>query len=435
MSFRIVVDFWQPAFHGLAEFGRPAWPPEPFRLSQALMAGCHRPFFDGEARSALQALTELGNPLIVAPAATEAHLPGTYTHRSGGPMGDKNITGRDLERILDMNVAGLAATNRTEKPRGQLLLDDCRVVYELSDPQKTVNVEALDRAARRVPYLGRSQDGCDITVTTDDVSMPSPLARSGVTAATYPAGRWSAVGGSGGKTRGWAANSCEWMDLNHAAWSGGSQLPPFSPEPYLTRLTYAVRKRPVPFEGGRVMVVPTKVAVPSPQIPAFMEQLTTSALPVFPCVVAGHRYADGRLCGVGIISDDPEQRRSVAVELQRRAGMSGGTPTLTSQTENAEYWQRSARRWSSATPLRAFPDERVADWTIAKEAEEVTGQQPTIAWFKTPQRPWHRVWPQPSDGLGLWWAELQFDEPVRGPLRLGRTVELGFGLFVPEAPR
>lgn len=270
-------------------------------------------------------------------------------------------------------------------------------------------------------------------MTTDDVPVPRPLARGRAAAATYPAGRWRPTDDFRGKTRGWAGASCEWMDTNHAAMTGGSRLPVFSPEPYLTRLSYAVRSGNIEPKPP-IVVVPTRDSVAAPRIPAFMEQLGALGLPIFPCVVAGHRYADGHLTGIGITGGEPEQLRAAAEELRRRSGMSVGPPSLTSRAQNPAYWQRSSTRWSSATPLRAFPDERVANWTVTEEAK-LTGQLPLITWSKTPRHPWQRVWPQPSDGLGLWWAELEFEEPIEGPLQLGRTTEGGFGLFVPEDPR
>lgn len=433
----VVVDFWSPAFHGLNRDGSPEWPPSPFRLAQALMAGCHRPTFDAQARAALESLTNLENPVITAPAAQQVRLPNTYTHRSGGPMEGEQMPSGKLEKILDLTVAGLTTANRTAKPESMVVLDDCRVVYEVDDPEEAVDTEALGHAALRVPYFGRSQDSCDITVSRAATTPGTSAERS---AMAYRLGdplgeRWYPRSDSRGAVRGWAANSCEWMDQNYESTTGGSQLPVFSPEPYITRLGY--RRGQLTDAGSRsVAVIPVADSIQSSGIPAFMR--TLGALPdhvtPFPCVVANHHHADGRLLGVGLCSDDGDALEDGLEILLARRDMVSRLDLVT-QALQPSYWERSSRYWCSATPLRAFPDDRVAQWVISRDMEQRLGQRPEITWSKSPIRPWQRAWPQPEDGLGAWWAEVAFPMAVSGPLTFGETREQGFGLFVPDGSR
>lgn len=428
---RITVDLWQPAFHGLDDRGGPEWPPSPFRLAQALMAGCHQPDVDGEARSALEALTALENPIIEAPTSTQARLPGTYTHRSGGPMEDKELGGAGLARVLDLSWAGLSTTNRTEKPQSCTLVDDCRLVYVVADPEGSVDAEALDRAARRVPYLGRSHDGCDLSVVASDGDGSGQPTGAGHVR-LVPSAR------SDGRTRGWSARSCAWMDHNHHLTASGSQLR-FSAEPYIARLRYAPASQAAPAARRSVVVVlPTRDPVPGPRVSALLRDLGPLPIRVFPCVVAGHPRADGRMRGVGLVAEAgsslAERLPEIALTLRQHSSFQDAE-ALGIRVLDPERWQRDATHWSSATPLRAFPDDRVARELVAREAEELTGMRPMVDVSPTPTRAWQQPWPQPPDGLGLWWVELEFPSVVQGPLILGRTQEEGFGLFVQQGVR
>lgn len=432
----ITVDFCQPVFSGLDQFNEPEWPPSPFRLAQALMAGCCRPTLDAGARTALEALTRLENPEIILPSARTAKLPGTFTHRSGGPMEGSETKGKPLERILDLTVAGLSATNRTEKPQGRTLLADTQLVFRVADPEHTVDVEALDRAAARVPYFGRSHDLCDVTVSRADVPGDGPKLPSGCEHLVPVVDSR----GTRGTTRGWAPNSCSWMDLNYATTTEGGQLPPFSPEPYLTRLTYR-RARSITRPSRRVAILELRRPVSSPQIPELLARvlgsadLTSLGVTAFPCVTAGHQHADGRLRGIGLFGDDSTQLREAVRRLRDSEELSSGPPDLVAKVVDPAYWERTSRHWVSATPLRGFPDIRVVDPLIRDEVKTTTGEFATIGWSNKPERRWQYPWRQPPDGHSLWWARLTFAQPVPGPLLFGRTTEKGFGLLVPEVGR
>lgn len=425
---RITVDLWQPYVHGLVADWTPEWPPAPFRLAQALIAGCHRPETDHDAVQAVRALTGLPNPEITVPAAREARLPTTYTHRTGGPM-EGTIAPIELKRLLDLPVAGLAASNRTAKPTRLMLLADTRLEFLVDDPDGTVDIDALDRAARLVPYFGRSQDGCDMSVTAvgpDEADPPKSVGRLRIVHGEFAAGTWVPRFDSRGATRGWAPNSCDWMDAQYAAVMGGSSLPTFSPEPYLTRLSYGAPAA-TEDQSSRHVVIATARPVQNHRIPEFLRALGPLPAGTFPCVVARHREASGQLVGIGMPLGSPQIET-----LREHADLRAEPPTLAVGALDPRVWEEQATTWCSATPLRAFPDQRVAEYVIGREANETLGAVPDFTWSTSPERPWHRRWSQPADGLRTWWVTLRFDRPVGGPLVLGATKNEGFGLFVPD---
>lgn len=423
-TIRITVDFWRPRFHGLRERGEPEWPPSPLRLAQAILSASHRPNFDAGARMAIESLTELPNPMITTPRVTTVALPSTYTHRTGGVNGSAN--GGDLKYILDLAVAGMSAVNLTAKPQGRVDLDDCEIVYDVDDPDESVDVEALDRAARRVPYLGRSQDGCDISVARVD------------TAAETSAGyltlepRYS----SAGTTRGWAPNSCEWMDINHQLMVDGWVRPPLAAESFMTRLSYR-SAHTSDSETAQVQCIGLGRSMPGGRSRKLMQDASKllEELPVqaFPCVDAGYRFADGKFRGIGLIagSADEEDLAEAVRRMHALNELSFDNPDLVSQALRPSFWTKASTSWASATPLRAFPDERVVDHFVRSELARVTGQTPlALAFSKEPSRRWQRRWSQPPDGLGLWWLEATFESRVQGPIVVGETKDQGFGLLV-----
>lgn len=426
----LVVDLWRPAFHGLDDRGRPTWPVSPWRLVGALQSACHLPEPDPEALTALRALTRLSNPVIHAPGHTTVLLPQTYTHRSGGPMDAKPADAGVIEDYLDLTVSGLATLNRVAKPTSYTALDGTRLVYEVQDPDATVDVEALDRAARRIPYLGRSHDGCDVTVKTGALSdLDDDLSDL---MALHP------VPDHQGRVRGWTDRTCDWMDVNHELTVSGSQVPAPSPESSLVRLLYLPTEvRPTP---TRVAVVPLATPVGPSGIGDFMASLDlrrhladlSDETQLFPAVFAGHPRADGRMLGLGVAVATTDRvgdaLRRVATVLRDHVG----SPIRTTRALSAAYWSASAARWTAATPLRAFPDVRVASEVVGAEVLERTGQAPRISWSRKPVWGWQRPRRQPPDGLDLWWPDLEFDDPVTGPLILGASKDLGFGVFVPE---
>lgn len=452
-TIRITVDFYQPRFHGLDVRGHLEWPPKPPRVAGALMAGCHLPTADPDAVAALRALTALPNPVIHAPRTWPAELPDTYTHRTGGPLKSSTLNVQGLGEYLDATLAGLSATNRVPKPTRHTVLGGCRVVYEVEDPRGTVDVAALDRAARRVPYLGRSQDACDISVRAferedhdADADAVTTAADDADDADPTPV-TWRPHVDAAGKHRGWSPTLCDWMDLNHEATVSGGQIPAPPIDPHLVRLTYTRVSHGTPPRRGTdaeapLVVVPFGRSLASHAVPRLFERLGIPALlaeapglVAFPAVFAGHEHADGALHGIGLAARDESVLSAAVARVSRERGQIDEERQRPLRTLEARTWLRSSTDWVSATPLRAFPDLRVASHVIGENVLRATGQAPTITWSKQPEEPWQSRWRQPPDGLDLWWAEIAFEEPVSGPLLLGASTDLGFGLFVPFVRR
>lgn len=422
----IVVDFFRPAFHGLDSRGRSEWPIAPWRLLGALLAGCHGPRLDAAARAAVEALSRLDAPVIFAPLQTLAKVPDTFTHRSGTPGVNAAgmVTAGGLAGFVDLSRAGMTAKNRVAKPMGAVVLAGRRVVFRVADPDRVLDVVALDRAAARVPYLGRSHDSCDVFV--------APAADDHVDRLQ----RWTPELVPGSSIRGWSPRSVEWLDRAHAHHRAGHLFPMESTYRFSTALRYRTfHDRPAGLAAEHdsdVSVVPlgrSRRGGSAPRLWAQFGAAWVNQLGVFPVVNAGHERGDGRLLGVGVRSGDPQ------ILADARAHIDAAAPgaidlEIGGAMRRPRPWVDPAQRWVSATPLRAFPDEYVANRVICAELQDAFGVSVGVTLFRHPAAPWQHRWANPGDGLGLWWAQLAFAEPVAGPMQCGASTALGFGLFV-----
>lgn len=131
------IRFLDDRYHGLTDNGEKAeWPPSPFRVFQALVAGNARgPTLSESIRSALRWLGSLDPPDIVAPQAQQGQVLLTYV----------------LNNTLDKS--------RTPKPVHPTVLNGDRLVqyawkFDASKPNATEHAETLKRAARHINALG-----------------------------------------------------------------------------------------------------------------------------------------------------------------------------------------------------------------------------------------------------------------------------------------
>ena len=108
--FCISVTLMDPLFHGEADGGEPEWPPSPFRLFQALIAGarggCRNPLWSEEKARAFSWLEQQNPPLIIAPQARLAPAITLFVPNNDSNMQlerNNRLTGKTVQphRLLD----------------------------------------------------------------------------------------------------------------------------------------------------------------------------------------------------------------------------------------------------------------------------------------------------------------------------------------------
>lgn len=157
--FLLSIRFLKDRYHGLTDNGEKAeWPPSPFRVFQALVAGNACGLTLPESiRSALRWLESLGPPDIIAPQA-----------QPGRPM---------LTYVLN-NISDSNPNSRTPKTIRPTLLNEDRLVqyawkYGLSQPDAKKYSETLKDAARHINALGW---GIDLAIGHGEIveHLPPP---------------------------------------------------------------------------------------------------------------------------------------------------------------------------------------------------------------------------------------------------------------------
>ncbi|MCH8046378.1 MAG: type I-U CRISPR-associated protein Cas5/Cas6, partial [Planctomycetes bacterium] len=186
----ISVTLLDGRFHGLGDDGAPEWPPSPWRLYQALLAGGHagcRAARWTEAQSAaMRWLAKLDPPRILAPAARTAQAYTLWV-----PNNDHDIIWRAYAKHRQPKKS--PADLRTAKPtRPTLLLDPpdststktdtVYWLYPLDDwpdnsSERSENVTELQRIASGIHSLGWGVDAAiaSVSIINGDDALPGQV--------------------------------------------------------------------------------------------------------------------------------------------------------------------------------------------------------------------------------------------------------------------
>lgn len=154
------------ASDGSASGGEAEWPPHPFRMFAALVAGAGALSRDGSsaadaARAALSKIERSGPPVVDAPDEVSRRTgPTTYPPKYVGDV-----------KPSEWDKTWTANSERNPRP-GVLLTPDSGVTYRFRVDVDDEGVEALGEAARRTPYLGRPTSPVMISVRREAALPP-----------------------------------------------------------------------------------------------------------------------------------------------------------------------------------------------------------------------------------------------------------------------
>ena len=461
-TFRIAVDWPHGRYHG-AE-----WPPSPWRLYQAMVAGsamarCRDPALE----AALRHLEELAAPVVTAPPAAALRAVRA------------RVPDNDADRVLALHAKGKPGEARAKAAqlaslrtrRGRRFAG--AVTYDFAASAETPShVEALVALARSVSALGQ---GIDLALARAELLEAPPRPR-GVKYTPSPDGRLAlGVPWRGGFEALQMRYRRERTRIAGGELATSIEVSPRS-ERYRSELelarvrwaAYALRTRDdraLLFDGRRGCEVAAMVrhAVHLAAKDAGLERRLISELmghggdgrieaQPFPNV--GYRHADGRIRRVLVVAPwivDEDAWRSV---VSRLAGASlvaeAGGETVGMLAPIAEpdpmlaRYRGEGRCWTSATPVvlpgwdsvrrRPRPERsarrllRHAGISEALLERAVFSRAPRLRGSVHPlacRRPRHLA-RYPCLHLTVEWTE-----PVRGPFALGAGTGYGLGLFVP----
>lgn len=431
---RIQINFERPAFHGLREDGSVDWPPSPARLCGALMHGA----FSCDETTRELALTVIErictgpHPVLGTPHATELNIPPTYTDRTAHPEKERLTLG-PLGKVMGLSYFGMDSLNRVAKPQNAVALAGTLVTADIDIQLSEEERRALASAAHKIGYFGRSHDPASVQV----LAPVLPVNDSNQVA-------WYPTEHPRGLSRGWNDMTMLRYRINHERTFSTApdvrDLPLVPAHGFTTPLQYRTVRQNT---NDRMAAFPLRRSVHQSHGRGIAQEVNTVIGPDRRALLltsSGSPHARGQIVGIGITSIDEEPLpHSMTAEVVRVIGEielrhPEGQRVHTPRAADARYWCRPSRRWRSTTPLRGFPDLRVLSLELKEQCLNELGVTPTaIKASPEPVVASDQRWrvDQYTDGLGQWWAILDFEEPVRGPLALGASRPDGFGAFQP----
>ena len=366
-TFRVTVEWLDGRYHG------EEWPPSPWRLFQAMVAGLgpgRR--LDPELDAALRHLETLDAPAITAPAAEPLRA---LTSR---------VPNNDGDLVLALDAKGESVKARSKAARLGTLRTrlgwrvEGAVVYDFEATAATrAHLPALVRAARAVSALGHSID----LALARGALLDEPPQVAGVRHAPCSSGRLLAVP-SPGSLAALDARHLGELSRIHASRIRIRLEPSPQLRGYRSALepppvrwdAFALRSRdgePLAFDGVRAMVVAGMVrhalkrvarraGLPKDAVSELMGHGGWGRVRVQPLPSVGHRHADGRLRRVLLTAPrlvDEDAWESVVSGLRGAAleAKGGGTVGFLAPLPDTDSvlgrFLGEGLHWTSATPV------------------------------------------------------------------------------------
>lgn len=457
---------WIDPIYEAALDDAPEWPPHPARLFCALVAAS-RSDVDHQV---LNWLEEQGAPRIFAPAA------------QAGPGLTSFVP---TNQVVETKSNRVARTNGERRwHRSHMAEARVRFVWPVSPPEGVLG--RLDGLARRVPYLGRASSQCCVGFSDEpdakraaaDLVEYEPSGRSGGARLRVPYPGYLAALRDAYELDQPSRDADRWLFYRRVPKPddqegvrpdpGAETSVAVGPYPHLLLLGF----RPgIQLDGRLVLRVTTAFKA------AVLSRLGQSHTPEELALLHGHHDGSGRQCaflalpvvgrsehrgdiaGVGLaVSDDlPRQvRRSVLhlfalgrKEARLRELMVPDIATVTlSEADgrwvlNPERWIKPCHRWVSVLPmvLDRYPDNQqekvdfihrgvvMAGYPEPADVEIMSGPgQRGAAQLRRSDLRRAQDPPRPTAHV-----RVTFEQPVQGPVVLGRLRHLGLGLCVPES--
>ena len=462
-TLRITVEWLDARYHGRE------WPPAPFRLYQAMVAGCARSARgDPALEAAMRHLETLPPPTVTAPpvdARTEA--------TAAVPNNDADAALALYTRgkpALARGQTARALTRRTRRARHV----EGAVAYDWrATPQTAAHLQALARIARSVIALGL---GIDLACARAVLHAQSPPPPPGIRYAPAPAARrrlrvpWPGAFDAlqqayrDNRARIGAATVAAAAEAPVRTVAYGCALEP----PPVRCAGFALRTpddRPLALEGTRAVEAAAMVrhaigraarsaGLDSRLISELMGHGGEHRIRIAPLPTVGHRHADGWIRRVMLTAplgvpgnawaDVVARLAGAALVREHARGDAGVLAPLNSGDAVLRRFRAEARRWTTATPVvlpgcdhrrgRARPHRALrrllrhaclAETLLASATLEPAPRLAGSASAHRYHRPRHLAH-YPVAHLSVTWRTA-----LVGPLALGAGTGYGLGLLVP----
>ncbi|MCX7621396.1 MAG: type I-U CRISPR-associated protein Csb2 [Acidimicrobiales bacterium] len=445
------------------------WPPSPARLFSAFVAA------DGTgercsvtAGDELAVLEQLGSPKVFADE---------WEQLCSSALRARYVVRDSTDSNMVHNYP--ARTSREVRPGVKLSPNHPEVVYVWDHDVDDEVFGALARRAARIGYLGCSDSPVQVVVgrhgPPDYLTEWRPGATGGLPLPVPYPGFLDALDDAFARWSGGEAMRRSWIPTRRAVYGTEPTQSTASPSVIWLTLDRAIhgRKALLVSETLRAAVLDhVDRLLRSPEQPGGSGaapvpwQLHGHSIPddvrppyqiarFLPLANVGYRHSDGRIRGAAVWlppACPPELVQAVRTALLARIrrlvapGLDVGVdPTRATASllwsANPRRWIGPARRWFSATPV-----------VVERGRRRGPTLEDVRSWFSHaghPEPVWARISPVPTkpgvvrlggrevhrrgkDRHPFYWLDVVFEQPVEGPLCVGRSRSFGMGLFAPE---
>ncbi|MFC1579560.1 type I-U CRISPR-associated protein Csb2 [Thermodesulfobacteriota bacterium] len=429
----------------------PEWPPHPSRLFSALVASAYRSGtgMTVPKQTALEWLEALPPPSIAAPEVDLSSAPVCYV-----PPGDS--TGRKGKKGQEQYEHGVFRWGQPRHFPNAIILGEPVVYYNWQEDPEEDTVAALDDISAGVSHVGTSHSMAVVNtgvgqMPVSAVISPDPNGIHYLRAATP--GRLHELETVYKQNTGVRrpTPACEYLasyrstkERTHRDYASESEF-------ISLRILGTMHGADTAAYLGRALRRAVMSVLGDDAPPAVHGHDRGNHVAWLPLPDVGHRYASGRIVGVGIMLPqdlEPEQRQKVLSGIGRVrdlrlpdgriAQLSPATPgERLPKTLLRKTWTRSSRAWATVTPVVLDrPPKRLTEERVRAALCESLGfagypepQEVNISTFSIFRGapPAFRV----RADKPRYHATVRFAEPIRGPVIAGRLRYFGVGLFRP----
>jgi CRISPR-associated protein Csb2 len=438
--------------------GEPEWPPHPARLHAALVAagwaiGGTR--FPEDAYEALSWLERVPAPSLSLPASvSQRTAPGVYVPR--------NLTSAETRDVLSAIRAGRDSSRQSGRVsrRFPTSIPGDDPVWFLWDEEGSTHRVAIERLTREVQYLGSSRSPVCCDLVEDAPANPTLQPGSGEGLSSL---RVALPGFTDGLLSNRYVHPAPTFGVltpyRQTSESIGMDLPtpsgPFADlvvRAFDQSFPYTILHAPMIARAFREAVL-SRAGDGAPAILHGHE--CNPHVAFLPLANVGHMHASGQIVGVAAAipgrASDTERAQIIAavdgVTELRNLGVEGSwrlraARERTMRSLAPSRWIGPARRWQTVTPVildrhpKSRKDEAFEQALRDTFEHAVLPQAPErLEWSEIP---WQAAAvPAPAyqghnlpEGLRIH-VEAIFEQPLRGPLLVGRGRYFGVGLFAP----
>lgn len=378
------------------------WPPSPWTVLSSLVAGAHATADPEPARQAIHTLAAASDPDMWLPEVHSHRVPGVYVGKTGPQDVEEKLRRPDDSRgiagLKDRRTKHLWFTARAEWAHPCAFLDFPAV---LDDSQ----VSALAAAALATPYVGRATDCVMVGVLTPhgagwvDHTSADGCADPELTEPGMAHEWWQPIDRPG-PVRAATPDLLQVLDICHER-QYRYGLPGLPNHAKGRPVTYVRRDPSNSATAARVVLLLKKGRT---------QQEVMSSLTGTPVLLGGEKpwavSFEGR--------DEAAAAARAAPELFR-----DGQPH---RRHVDRYYGPAACSWTSAVPMVAHPDRRIAEHQLIAGLRDIDAHGTVEA-----LRPYGPCPELPQ--LTLWRAQVRLDQQHPGPLRVGVGQQYGYGRF------